>query len=206
MTATTMHARAGEQEGQEGQDAARLAASVIADELTAHGLDVRGPDWDGSHPLEVTNAPGMLCQVSVSAGGSVEWERRLCEGRHADPACTAAAVLQMLGGDPGTGPAASRAGGCRCGVSFKGAAGRILAGHGLQVTVRAYPDQRLFEVYCEIEVTNPARPERGTVAVADDGSVRWRCHARLRPDDAGSLDPAQIAGIIAQALPDGNRP
>jgi hypothetical protein len=203
MTATTIQARDDELAG---QDAAALAALVITDELTRHSLDVRSPDDDGSHYLRVTNAPGALCHVSVAADGSVEWERWPCQGRQADPACAAAAVLRILGGDAGARPAAAHAGRCRCGVSFTAAAGRILAGHGMLVTVRAYPDQEFFEVYSEIEVTNPAMPERGTVAVADDGSVLWRCRARLRPDDAGSVDPAQIAAMIAQALTCGDRP
>jgi hypothetical protein len=197
MTATAILARDGEQAG---QDAARLAALVISDELTSRSLDVRSPDWDGSHFLRVTNVPGILCQVTIAADGSVECERWLCEGRQADPACTAVVVLRILGGDAGVEPLVTNAWGCRCGVSFKGAAGRILADHGMQVTTRAYPDQEFFEVYSEIEVTNPARPERGTVSVADDGSLVWRCRARTCPGDDEALDPAQIAGIIARAL------
>jgi len=108
-------------------------------------------------------------------------------------------VLRILGAGA-VGTAVIPAPGCRCVVSFKGAAGRILAGHGMNVTVRAYPDQEFFEVYSDIEVTNPARPERGTVRVADDGSLLWRCRARTVQGDEEALDPAQIACIIAQAL------
>jgi hypothetical protein len=52
----------------------------------------------------------------------------------------------------------------------------------------------------EIEVTNPVRLERGTVRVADDGSLSWRCRARTVLGDDGVLDPAEIAGIIARAV------
>lgn len=189
---------------QAGYDWARMAALVIADELTGHDLDVRSPGWDGSEYLKVTSAPGMLCEVWVSASGQVEWECSPSAGRQADPACTAGRVLGILGAGAGaaaSGRAAAHAPGCRCAVSFEGAAGRVLAGHGMRVVVRAYLDQELFEAYSEIEVTNPARPERGTVHVAGDGSLIWRCRARTSPgDDTTALDPAQVAGIIARAL------
>lgn len=101
MTTLTMQARDDEQAGRE---AARLAL-VIGDELTACSLDVRSPDWDGSQFLKVTNVPWMLSQVSVAAGGLVEWERWPCKGRQDDLACTAATVLQILGGTASAEPA-----------------------------------------------------------------------------------------------------
>jgi hypothetical protein len=195
---TTAKMLAGEG-GRAGQGWAQVAALVIADEFTSHDLSVRNPAWEGAQHLAVTNVPGTLCHVSVAADGLVEWELWPCEGRRADPACTAMMVLGILGAgvaNVALVPATS----FRCAVSFKGAAGRILAGHGMRVVVRADPDQDVFEVYSDIEVTNPVRPERGTVRVADDGSLTWRCRARTTPEDNGALDPAQLAGIIARAV------
>lgn len=182
-----------------GQDWARLAALVIADELTSHDLNVRSPDRDESQHLKVTNLPGTLCHISVAADGLVELERWPIEGHQTDPACIAMAVLKVLGADTAS-VAAFPVPGYSCAVSFKGAVARILADHGMSVTVRACPDQEFFEVYSDIEVANPALPERGMVYVADDSSFLWRCRTRAMPKDKGVLDPAQIAGIIARAV------
>lgn len=187
------------------EDWARMAALVIADGLSSHHLDVGSPGWDGAQLLKVTNVPGTLCYISVAADGAVEWEHWPCEGRQADPACTAAMVLGILGADDAS-TVAVPAAGCRCSVSFTGVAGRILVGCGLRVVVRAYPDQEALEVYSDIEVTSPDRPERGTVRVAGDGSLAWCCRARVAPEDEGALDLAEVAGIIARALTGTDRP
>ena len=177
-------------------EAIKAAASAIADELTASSLDVRNPEWDGSQFLKVTNVPGIVCEVLVGADGSVEWEWRPLDSRKADPAWTAEAVLRILGADATAHPPAAPAGQ----FSFKSVVGRMLADCGMRVCVNVQVDQRFFEVYSEILVTNPERPGRGSACVGDDGSVFWQCRISEQPGDAGALDPGEIARMVARAL------
>jgi hypothetical protein len=179
-----------------GDEVMGLAALTIADQLTGRDFDVRNPEWDGSHLLKVTNARGFLSEILVSAGGLVEWECRPCDGRLADPARTAEMVRRVLGGNAGDRSAEARAG--RFG--FTSIVGRMLADNGMDVSVQAYQDPFFFEVYSEISATNPVRPGRGRVRVADDGLVVWQCRIRTQPGDDLALDSGEIGGIIARAL------
>lgn len=177
-----------------GEDVMGLAALAIADELTGYSLDVR--DREGSHVLKVTNVPGLLCEVLITADGSVEWECRPCDSSQANPVGTAGMVRRILGGDAGAKTAEAPAGR----FSFKSVVGRLLADCEMAVSVDVHVDQVVFEAYSEIEVTNPAEPGRGRVYVGDDGSVLWQCRIRKQPDDNRALDPREIARIIALAL------
>jgi hypothetical protein len=114
------------------------------------------------------NAPGLYCELSLGEQGSLTWECRPFSGGAARPAEIAGMVLAALGSEP-------RAD-CPCGslapfpgVTLEGAAGRVLREHGMQVLLRVleYDDARC-EVHAEIEVTTPARRDRGTAHVDDE--------------------------------------
>lgn len=47
-----------------------------------------------------------------------------------------------------------------------------------------YEDRECYDVTAEVVVTNPARPERGMVRIADDGTIRWECDYDQIPDGA----------------------
>jgi len=51
-----------------------------------------------------------------------------------------------------------------------------------------------YTTYCELCITNPARPERGVASIAADGTT-W-CECRPHP----ALTPDGIADAITQAL------
>lgn len=177
-------------------DVMGMAALTIADTLTGHYFDVRTPGWDGSHLLQVTNARGLLCDILISVGGSVEWECRPIVSDQADPVRTAEMVRRILGGNAGGRPAEAPS----SWFGFKSIVGRLLADSGMDVSVQTYEDPLFFDVYSEISVTNPAQPGRGRARIADDGLVTWQCRIRTQPDDNRAIDPGEIAGIIAQAL------
>jgi hypothetical protein len=175
------------------------AASVllaIADELTAVDFEARSPVWEGSAYMKISNARGALCELTIADGGTVTWDYRSRDGRHIHPDQITGIVLDLLNPGHDQHPVAIPA--HQPDVTLKGAVGRALAGHGLQVTLKLLDrDDDFYEAYAEIEVTNPADPARGTARVTDDGDLSWQCTA-CGPD--GGITPAEIAATLTRAL------
>jgi hypothetical protein len=173
----------------------------LADGLTAHGFDVGGPAWDRTRRLEISNVRGALCEVSLRDDGHMSWEYRPCQGTHLDPSHAADMAMGILGAEEH-----HRGGYARYpGLTFKGAVGRALAGRGMTVRlVTILRDDVSYDLYAEIEVTNPARPGRGRVRVTDHATVRWECpyrtQATLAGPSAAALHPGDIADVIAAVL------
>jgi len=61
-------------------------------------------------------------------------------------------------------------------------------------------DEQLFEVYTEIAVTNPARPDRGTVRVGDDGLICWHCTIGTSGCPEGGVDLDDVSGTLGRVL------
>jgi hypothetical protein len=73
-------------------------------------------------------------------------------------------------------------------------AGRALASYGLKVTLDILDiSQTNYTVYTELRITNPIRPEGGTVSLAPDGTIWWEC----RTQPTLSLDGIAAAIIHA---------
>lgn len=184
------------EEEEAGIDAAALAMNVIADGLKGCGLDICGPEFEGWHYLIIGNTPGFPCEVSV-CDGAAEWEYRPVHNAHAGPAHITGIALNLLGaGATGfrTLPPESP------GPTLKSTVGRALAKSGMQVRLEIIcKDESFFEVYSEIEVTNPAQPSRGRVWIADDSTLRWQCDLYGAGQETG-ITPAGIATAIAKAL------
>jgi len=204
---------AAQQNERAGGELADQALCAIADGLTAQGLDIRSPAGERSRFLKITNARGMFCELSIADEGSVTWECRPFSGGTTRPAAIAGMVLAALGiepraDDPGASPAPLP------GLTLKGEAGRALREHGMQVFLRVLDcDDARCEVYAEIEVTNPARRDRGTVHVDDDGLVLWESHLSHPASGTPGISPDEITRTIAGALgllqppwPQGRRP
>ena len=79
---------------------------------------------------------------------------------------------------------------------FKGVVGRCLRDRGLTVALRVCEDLESLEATAEIQVTSPARPWLGTVQLADDGDLDWKCDYRA----AFHGDVAALADVIAPIL------
>src|SRR5690242_3453447 len=79
----------------------------------------------------------------------------------------------------------SAVGGCQRGWCGSCKAMRALAGKlraaGLNVTAIPYPHSGAgdAEVIQELEIDNPAAPERGTFRITDSGEVMWEYHGHL---------------------------
>ena len=87
------------------------------------------------------------------------------------------------------------------GATLIGHVGRSPSDQGVQVRLNILDkDQRNFEVYTEIAVTNPARLDRGIVRVGDDGLICWHGTMRIpgRPEDGINLD--DISGTLGRTL------
>jgi hypothetical protein len=167
---------------------------VVAETLTAHGFDVRGPDWEDSRLLKVMGLRDVTCEITVEDSGLVTWEYfpRAADGT--DPDKIASRVQCLLTGTgaelpPWRRPRAAPAAG------LKGLVGGRLKAMGMAVCLDVYEDHDTYEVVAEIIVTNPARPERGQVRVSDDGALMWECGYEEDPSDA-----AAIAGVIVTVL------
>jgi hypothetical protein len=66
---------------------------------------------------------------------------------------------------------------------------------GLGVEVNVFIDEVAYAVDAAIEITNPARSERGAVHVTDDGAICWECDF-----DELTGQAAEIADTIADTL------
>lgn len=174
------------------------ALLAIADQLTAAGFDIRSPAWEETAYLEITNAPGSLSEITITSYGTVTWE---CRPSHVGcmPANRLAAiVLSLL--DPADQPRSIQAE-PRADLALMSLTGRALAGHGLAVTLEVLDvNQTFYDTYCELRITNPVRPERGTASLAGDGTIWWECHTNHPATHRPALSLADIAAAILQAL------
>jgi len=167
------------------------ALLAIADELTTAGFSARSPAWNGSAYLAITNARGALCDLTITTSGTVTWDYRTHHGSHVEPGQITGIVLNLLA--PGTSHAEA-APATRPAASLKGTIGQALAARGLRVTLNLLDqDPDRYETYAEIQITNPADPDRGTVRVTDDGDLHWQCTTR-------GITPANIAATLTRAL------
>lgn len=173
---------------------AQAALHTLADGLTSQGFDIAGQAWEQSHQLAITNVRGALCQVSLRDDGHLTWEYRLCHGTYADPAHLTGIVLRLLGADIRQ-PAPRYPG-----LTLKGVVGRALAACGMTVRlVILQHDDITYDLYAEVEATNPTRLGRGRVRITDHATLRWEC-PHPATSCAAALNPADLAAIIARAL------
>jgi hypothetical protein len=178
---------------------AARAVEVIADRLTDQGFDVTSPAWDHDSYLTVTNAPGALCGLTLTDDGDASWEYRFCDGRAADPAQVIAVVLDLLLADDTANPDVSVV--RPQGVTIQDSAGRALAEQGMRVRTKVGGLEDGFgDSYTEIEVDNPARPDRGTVRVNDDGALWWDCQVSELAARCQGIELPEIVGSIVRAL------
>jgi hypothetical protein len=177
---------------------AAQAAEAIADALTREDLDVQFPGQDGNSFLQVTNVPGALCELTICDSGLFDWQYRCLDSSRRDTAVLAAAVLRMLAGQPSDGRPPVTA---EPRLTMISQAGRTLARQGMQVRLNLLDtDEQLFEIYSEIAVTNPARPDRGTIRLADGGLIRWRGQLSNPADPESGLALSELTGTLTRVL------
>jgi hypothetical protein len=177
--------------------AADGAMYALADGLTGEGFDISGPALDGLRYLKVMNVRGTWCEIIVRENGVMRWDYRPFGCGRPDPHRAIEITLAALGAG---GREFSLPGEFSV-LSFKGVVGRVLCGRDMQVRMGAViADDFFYDSYSEIVITNPARAERGTVWVSDDGVVRWECQYG---EDAGRASLRDITETIARVLESG---
>jgi len=177
--------------------AAAEPAMAVGDALNAHDLDVYEPAL-ARRFLKITNVRGVLADVMISPDGTADWEYRPYAGSPYHPGVTVAMVLAIL--DPERAPAGPLP--ASPGAALEDVLDSAAASHGIHaaVTVCERDETTSRVTYAEVRVTNPARPDRGSVLAADDGGVWWTCRIRGLPAGAAGLEAGEIAGTIARAL------
>jgi hypothetical protein len=181
------------------EDGDASAMLTIADGLTAEGFDVRSPALDGSSYMKITSVWGMRCELTITDSGIMTWESRSRQGSNTDPARVMALAAEFIGARTDNPSPSSR----YSDLTLKGAVGQMLVEHGIQVTLQVLgTDQTCFEVYAEVEATNPLQPTRGIVRVADDGGIWWECRVAIpgTPSQVPGLELTEVTRTIASAL------
>ncbi len=174
------------------------AVEAIGDELNAQGLDVRTFTADNCRHLKVDNVPSTVADLFIYSTGIVDLDYHSFDGTPHDPRRMTAITLAILA-DPGAPDAAATARDPH--LNFLDSIGSATEEVGLSVTFATYgPDKARSTVHDEVDITNPAQPQRGTVQVANDGTLWWNCQLRNQPSSEDGLDPAEIADSIARAL------
>ena len=152
------------------------ALLAVADQLTGAGYDTRSPAWEDRGYLKITNPPGATSELTISTSGHVTWEYRPARPGHLEPVRIAAIITGLL--DPGTRPAPPVE--PRTHRTLITTTGRALAKHGLDVTLGILDMSQAFcDIYTELRITNPNRPERGTATLASDATIYWDTHTQV---------------------------
>ncbi len=147
------------------------AVRAMAGMLAERGFEIHRPNRVVSFCFSVANAERARCQIDIDEQDRLGWEYVSCGGNAAGPAEISGVVLQVLCEDvPESGDTYSH---LHKGVTLKGAVGREMVARGLSVTLNTYEDTECFDSISEVEIANPARPERGVVFVGDEGIVQW---------------------------------
>lgn len=173
-------------------------AGFVADGLADEGFDVRDPIAENSQFLKVTNARHAYCEIIISEKDAVSWEYRCFDGG-IGPEQITGMVLAILGAGAASGDHASLP--LRPASTLKEAVGGALRERGMRVGTWVLDPDESSEGYAEIRTSNPAKPDRGSVHVSDEGMILWECRVRgLAVGDDHGMSPGEVAQAIAGAL------
>jgi hypothetical protein len=168
-----------------------IPAGLMARQLASAGLAVEISHRQGPCELVILGQMNGKSFVALKTGGQARWYYEPPAGPSSSPATLTKIITYLLGAPDGTtSPAAYLA------LPPKGQVGRTLQDRGLAVTLRVSEDLESFEATTDIEVTNPARLQLGTITVSDDAALDW--HLNLREAFRGN--PATWIDMITPIL------
>jgi hypothetical protein len=177
---------------------AREAMHAIADGLTDQGLDILGQEWDEAHYLKASNAWGARCDATVGANGTFTWDYRAAGAAWTDPAQITAMTMTLLAADSA---AATLPPLQFPGQTLKSAVGLAARARGLIAHLAdVIADPEFLELSADVEITNPARRERGAVRVRDN-VLRWECKLACPGAGPTGLDATEITETIGRSVP-----
>ncbi len=165
---------------------------LVATGLSAHGFDVRLPEWEDSYRLRVSG-PDVRYDLTVNDCGYVELDCSPRPPEDADPKQIADIVTALL-----TGPSEDylRKGngyGNRA-LTFKAIVASELKARGLSVDLDAYADEECYDAYAVIVVTSPETQHDTKATVSDQGELIWE--RDYWPDAAGITWKPEYSGRI----------
>ena len=177
----------------------RRKAGSSRKEITADKQPQRSTqEWDEAHYLKATNAWGARCDATVGANDTFTWDYYAVGATWTDAAQITAMTMTLLAADsaaPTVPPLQFP------GQTLKSAVGltaRVCSLHARLVDVIADPE--FLELSADVEITNPARPERGAVRVRDN-VLRWECKLACPGEGSTGLDAMEITETIGRSVP-----
>ena len=165
---------------------------TVAERLTERGLTVNSTTEEDGRLLKVARTNNVRCEIIVDDSHLVMCEYVVCPRDSARPGRLTHIAARMLGADY---PSPGQYTELRRGVTLAGAVGHDMRTRGLTVTMCVIQDDDDFRVSADVVIANPAKPERGTVTVGDDGWVYWEC-----ADDELPGGATDLADTIADVL------
>ncbi len=161
------------------------AAGPLARRLAAAGLRAEVSSRRDTCQLTILGVTSGKSLVELDASGLARWYYEPAAGLLTNPA-TLTAIIAYLLGEPAALPSLEP----YHALPLKGQVGRSLQDRGLIVTLRVSEDWDSFEATTGIDITSRVRPQLGTITLADDAALDWRCDLRaaFRGNPAGLID------------------
>jgi hypothetical protein len=167
----------------------------VADELAARGCIVQLPRWDDERRLSV-EYQAVRCDLAVNDSGDVDLEFRPSAGGEARPELMADIAALLLSGNDESGPRETVKD-QESGLSFWGIVGNDLRSRGFNVRLDVYVDDDWFEIFADLQVSDPAISPSAHVRVSDDGTITWECDYQSQVAEIESA-PDYFAAIARQ--------
>ena len=146
--------------------------------------------------LKINSVWATVADLTIFRNGTVDFDYHCFDGNPHDPGEMTAITLAILHDDDRGGEAARYPH-----LSFLFSIARAALEQGLSVELHSNdPSNAYWRIKDEVAVTNPGRPEHGTIRVTDDGALWWRCQLRDQPTGTSGLDLTEITSSITRAI------
>jgi hypothetical protein len=183
LTATTNNSLAGRRNPDGPAD---QALAKIVELLVPGGYGFTVPAWEGDAYLKIMNAPEAITDLTVTSEGNFTWGYRFTLCPHLEPSRLLGVAIEILDPDYPRVPGLS----WRDGFPLVEILRYELSQYGFSASIS--------EAGPVLTVTNPKRPYRGSVEIADGGELSW--HARAPHHRDGGIPLLDIAATISRAL------
>ncbi|MFD9893371.1 hypothetical protein ACFWY9_28845 [Amycolatopsis sp. NPDC059027] len=164
----------------------RSVVRLVADRLAERGIPsaIEEEHW--------LTLPGAGGEFYADAYGQVVWAFRLPPAQCDDPVRIVRTILRLLGAEDLAGLDFSPA----PRDTLRRTVGAALHALGLAVRLVVSEDAVAWRVCVELAVSDPSRPSRGEVRLADNGELSWSCLCGPEP----GLAAEDIAHTLATVL------
>jgi hypothetical protein len=183
-------------DAEEGAFDADAAVEAAGDELNAQGFDVSTFTSLECGYLKITSIWATVADLTIFRNGIVDFEYHRFDGNPHDPGEMTAIILAILHDDDKGGEAARYPN-----MSLLFSIARAALEQGLSIELNSNdPSNAHWRITDEVAVTNPDRPERGTIRATADGALWWRCQLLDQPRRTVGLGLTEIISSIVRAI------